>query len=115
MAITASVSVAATFSGDGENGTLVGQPAANNAAPPATIVQLSVGSNTFTYPTGFTITGVVIIPPPTSANTKTLKGNGSDIGFPGWTSQPVVVPVGAGALSLAITSAGTETVKIAFF
>lgn len=76
---------------------------------------LTTGANTVTVPTGgFTVNGVMIVPPVTSVITKTLKGVSGDTGIPINTTQPTMLGLN-GATSFVIVTSGNETVQFVWY
>lgn len=116
---TALVSVQLTGNGLGQGGNpfLSYQSSNNTSAPPPTTFTCAASSTTtFTVPSaaGYTVTGIAILPPPGSVNSKTLKGASGDTGFIGWTQGIVVLPVAVGQ-SIYITSVAAELLTVAYF
>lgn len=116
MAKTTTLALTATVVGDQYNpsATINGGanvPSNTNAAAP-TVAVLSSGNNTITAPSGVTVNGCLVVPPPSSTNTKIYKGIAGDTGFTG-TFQPVLVPVAA-AGTFVINAAAGETVVLVF-
>lgn len=116
MSKTVNPLIAITVFGDGLGPT--GQPFAvwsqtNTNAPEPGGASLVGGNNTIQVPAGRTVTGVLIIPAPATANAKTLKGVNGDTGLGGaaWTTQAVIAPVVAGG-TFVIVSAGNEEVVL---
>jgi hypothetical protein len=108
MAKTATPSITVTVAGDGiANATYSPQNIAANAnAAPPSYVSLASGTNTIAVPSIGTPAAVLIIPPPSSAVSKTYRGASGDTGFTG-TNQWVVVPV-TGMSNIYINAASTE-------
>ena len=109
MAKTATASVTIAVSGDGVSFKFT-TPTQTNAASPFQHqpIALTTGANTITPPAGATM--ALVVPPTSSAVTKTLKGVTGDTGYalnpPG---MPSFIPVGAGAL--VINASSGETVE----
>jgi hypothetical protein len=113
MAKTATAAINVNVLGDGLN--LSQQFVSSNAnAPPPSSVTLSAGNNTIAVPTGFTINGVTIVPPTTSAVAKVLKGVNADTGFQLGASAPAQISLGAVA-SFVINASSGEIVQLVWW
>jgi len=86
-------------------------PDNTNAPPPGAATLQGGANNVILIPNGFTVTSAYLRPPVTSTNSKTVKGVSSDTGLPGWTNQPIVVPVTANG-QIVIFSTSLETIEI---
>src|SRR5580700_184359 len=87
-----------------------GFPVTNTNAPgmPLEQIALIAGNNTINLPAGTQY--VVMSPPSTSTNAKTLKGVAGDTGFPLSANLAAIIPVANGTTSIIVGSAGAETV-----
>jgi hypothetical protein len=111
--LTISCTIANTNSGTkgplgGTSGLQVTVTANEAAAAAITQVTLVAGFQTIAVPAAATV-GVVIVPPPSSAATKTLKGVAGDTGTPIGTATPDVItfPSGAAPATIGITAGGS--------
>jgi hypothetical protein len=120
MAINATAIVQVQLTGDGlgqgGNPFLSYQSATNTSAPPPATLTTANGSVTLTVPniSGYTVTGIMMLAPPGSVNSKTVKGVSGDTGLPNWTVGFVAFPVIAGQ-SIVVTSTAIEPLQVAYF
>jgi hypothetical protein len=100
MAKTAIPTSAVVVTGDGLTLNQAVSGSTNVAAPPPGTVTLSNGFTAITVPSGFTINGVMIVPPSGSTVTKTLKGITGDtgVGPSTWTSGVAMLPVSSSSV-----------------
>jgi hypothetical protein len=114
MAKTSSASIGVTVTGDGVSNSFVppGSPMQNTAAPSGgtTPLVLAAGNNVVTLPAG--AKGVVISPPITSTNAKTIKGVAGDTGIGILAGSPIMLTFVAGTTVFSINSTGIETVNL---
>lgn len=114
MAKTATTTISVLVTGDGVNETFQPptQPVANTNAPAGgpISVALSSGDNTLTVPPG--AMGLLLVPPSSSVVVKKLKGIGGDTGFTINAALPQVIWLPAGASTMLLNAASSETVSI---
>lgn len=105
MSITSSRNVQIHLSGDVTKEVIQSALDNTSAMDKSDLVTLNIGSNTITVPsiTGFTITGLTIIPPAGNTNVITLKGVGGDTGFPIHLTDPTSIGLGAAFASLVLS------------
>ena len=80
-------------------------PSANNELA-TTVVSLASGANTITVPTGFTPSGVVMIPPSTNTQSLTLKGVTGDTGIAVSPNEPSLLNFASSPPSTFVVTAG---------
>lgn len=114
MAKTATTSISVLVTGDGVNESFIPPtaPMVNAAAPAGgpLSVALSSGDNTLTVPPG--AQGLIFVPPSSSVVVKKLKGIGGDTGFTISPTLPSILMLPAGASTVLINAASSETVSI---
>lgn len=112
MSKTLTVTTTVTLSGDGWGGSpLFTESLQNTAAGLPDIVNLINGNTTVTVPA--TALGVLLVPPPTSTVTKTLKGIAGDTGVPlaPASSSRVMFSAAGAVASIVINANGTESIE----
>lgn len=114
MSKSATLTISYGLSGDGIGAMPVAATVTNAASVTPTRIALSAGDNTLTAPSGVTVNGVLLLPPSTSTNAKTVKAASGDTNTGYWTNQPIVYPVTAGN-PVHINSTGSEAVDVYFF
>ena len=110
MAVTGTISISGTISGDVGGGKTIGPFSIAPATPivDTTHVTLSSGANTITVPT--TANGVVIVPPTNNAQTLTLKGVTGDTGVAISKINPTLLPFDTSPpANFCLTAGGTVT------
>lgn len=112
MAKTVTLRVSYAVSGDGFSGSpLYDQQFQNVSGTPPGSFTLAAGFNSIPVPA--TALGVLIVPPPTSTNGKTLKGITGDTGTAMGIATPFYLSFTAGQLAtIGITSVGIETLTL---
>jgi hypothetical protein len=83
VSISALVRNYISFSGDQESDLIFATSELEDSPAQQQVVTLSIGANTITLPDvdGFTVHGLVIVPPATDAGLVTLKGVAGDTGI----------------------------------
>lgn len=112
MAVTATVGLVITLSGDVTGPVTV--PSASNVASPAQrqLLTTVIGHNPLTIPAG--TKWVLVVPPAGSTFVKTLKGVNGDTGVEVDNVNPGLIPVVAGSTTLVIDSTGVEILEVWF-
>jgi hypothetical protein len=114
MAKTAIPTSAVVVTGDGLTLNQAVSGSTNVAAAPPGTVTLANGFTAITVPSGFTINGVMIVPPSGSVVTKTLKGVTGDTGIVLQTSAPSMIPVQSSS-SIGITANAAEVCQLVWY
>lgn len=119
MSITAVVKNYVTFTGDEDSELVVSSGTLSDSPCMNELKTLTTGNNTITLPvvTGFTVHGVVIIPPTGNTIQPTLKGVNGDTGFAINGSRASVINFGT-TLPLTFVlnvSAGIAGVRLVWF
>ena len=118
MPLTAVTTTKVIYSGgDLTDGTGVSSSNTNSNAPAAGEAYLSLasGANTVTFPTGFTLNGVDIIPPSGNTTALTLKGIAGDTGIRLHNTVTTRVAIDSSVLSIVLNAASAMTVRLAYW
>lgn len=110
MSKTATYTPNVTVVGDGYNMNET-QSFTNLNAPPPGAQQLALGANTVTFPVGYTITGVKLVP--SQGNTATLQLTGAS-----WFLHPTdetCLTFAAGTTSFGLTAGGSVNLGLVWF
>lgn len=113
MAKTATTSLSYSLSGDnfGGSGPLYSLSVSNLSGTPPGSFTLANGFNSIPIPAA--ALGVVIVPPPGSAVTKTIKGVTGDTGMPIDPANPTLLRFTAAQnANLGLTANGAETITL---
>ena len=99
-----------TFTGD-VTATQTNAALQNPASPGVShLINLAIGSNTITVPTGgATATAVTIVPPAGNVQAITLKGVGADTGILLHPTDPTTIALGASVAAFVLNAAGVVT------
>jgi hypothetical protein len=111
MSKTNVATITVTVSGDGFTGPVFSNSYTNTGGTAPGSVTLAAGFNTVSVPA--TATAVLIVPPPTSTNVKTLKGITGDTGVLLGVATPTFLSFTAAQFaSFGITSVAAETLTL---
>jgi hypothetical protein len=113
VAKAATLGLAVIVQGDGVNEQTLVASMTNAASPAIRFPQFPFVSGTTTFAnTAATPLTVVLIPPPTSAVTKTLKQTGGDTGVTCAPNLPIIIRLAASSSNMQLVLSATETMSL---
>jgi hypothetical protein len=112
VAVTGTISVTGTLTGEPEGSSTIALSWSIVAGISDALVGLASGANTVTVPTGTTL--VICIPPIANTETVTAKGVSGDTGFLLSSTRPTIIAWQSGSSFVLTTSAAIAAYKVLF-